>query len=245
MPAAEGGPVAIVTALEEEFDAITGHARDVRFGRDLVADASIGRTEVVIARTGDGAQRAARGAAALCDARRPSALIGAGVAGALSRDLAIGEILVSRRIRDARGEAPASDARLLARAVASGATEATLVTADRPVTSASGRAELLRSLGQPTPSAVDMESAGWARAAAARGIPYIVVRAVSDGAEEELPEYLARCVGEDGSVRRAAALLHALARPATIMTLLRMRSRVVDGTGRVSVFLEKLLDAGA
>jgi len=242
MPAPpEPGPVVIVTALWEEFRTIRRRAPGLRFDRDDRALGSIGDARVVVALTGDGPKRAGRGAAALCEAVRPSALIGAGVAGALSRELSIGQIVAARTIRDVSGEAPPPDERLLARAIAQGAMAGTLVTVDRPVTSASGRAALARSMNGRAAAAVDMESGAWAREAAARGIPYLMLRAVSDAAEEELPEYLGRCVGRDGRVRRQTVVAHALGRPATIPKLLRMRGRVLDGAARLSRFLEELL----
>jgi nucleoside phosphorylase len=237
----ESGPVAIVTALREEFRTIRSRVPGLRFDRDNPEIGSIGRARVVVALTGDGPERAGKGAAALCDAVRPSALIGAGVAGALSLELSIGQILAGRVIRDASGEAPPPDEALLARALAQGAVAGTLVTVDRPVTNASRRAALSLSVNGQVPAAVDMESGAWARAAAARGIPYLMLRAVSDAAEEELPEYLGRCVGGDGRVRRQTVVAHALGRPATIPALLRMRGRVLDGSARLSRFLEELL----
>ena len=74
----------------------------------------------------------------------------------------------------------------------------------------------------------DMESAAWAREAAARGIPYLVVRAVSDAATEELPAFLADAVGTDGSIRRGEVARRAILEPSSWGTLLRMRRRMHD-----------------
>ena len=52
-----------------------------------------------------------------------------------------------------------------------------------------------------------MESAGWARVASARDIPYVVVRAVTDTADEDLPAYLSRCYDPEGGIRRGRVLL--------------------------------------
>ena len=84
-----------------------------------------------------------------------------------------------------------------------GARSGTLVTVDRPLVAAAEKAAWAARIGDGS-AAVDMESAAWARAAAARGIPYIVVRAVSDAADEELPGYLSRCMDADGGIRRSA-----------------------------------------
>lgn len=238
-------PVAVVTAMREEFEAIVGTARGARSGRGRFARARIGRVDVVIAVTGGGSRNAERAAAALCDACRPSALIGAGIAGALSPGLATRALVASRSVRDSSGEVPPPDARLLGQAVAGGIARAgTLVTVGKPVVGSAEKAVLAAAAGDG-PAAVDMESAGWARAAAARGVPYVIVRAISDEAEEDLPDFLAECVGADGSIRRRAVVARALQRPDSWASLLRMRRRTIECSRTLSRFLESLFRGGA
>ena len=225
----ERRPLAIVTALPEELEAIGALARD----------------GLAVGVSGDGPQNAERGAGALCDAVRPAVLIGAGVAGGLSPRLFAGSLVASRRIVDDAGEAPRPDEALLARAVAAGAVAATLLTVSRPVVAASAKVELARTLGADDrdPAAVDMESAAWSRVAAARGIPFLAVRAISDRFDEDLPSYLADCVGADGGVRRRAVVRRALANPSTIPALWRMRRRVDAAVAVLAEFLRTLLAA--
>ena len=235
--------VLIVTALPEERKAILGRAQDLRRDPTTDAQASIGDAMVAIAATGDGAWAAESGAGELCDALRPVALVGAGVAGALSPGLSVGDLVVGRRILDSRGEAPAPDAGFVDRAVRVGAVSGTLLTLERPAVARSEKAALAESLGEDGPGAVDMESAGWARAAAARRIPYLVVRSISDAADEELPAYLARCIGADGRMRRVAVLGYSLVRPGTLRALLRMRKRTQACGDRLASFLERFFTA--
>jgi len=54
--------------------------------------------------------------------------------------------------------------------------------------------------------AIDMESHHVARAAAARGLPFIAVRAISDRADETLPACLADCVDAEGRTKMSAVL---------------------------------------
>lgn len=246
MPARrEEGPVAIVTALPEELAPILRRARGVSAANGRWRRGRLGGADAVFGSTGDGPASGFAGAAALCDAVSPRLLLGAGVAGALSRDLAALELVVGRQIREGAGEAPRPDPRMVERAVSSSAARpATLVTVDRPVTGSAEKRSLAASLGIQGSAAVDMESAAWARAASERGIPFLIARAVSDTAEEELPDYLARCVGGDGRLRRAAVVRSALAHPSTITALARMRGRLRAGAERLSVLLEKLLADG-
>jgi len=218
--------VLIVTAIAEELAAF---AR-----RRLPGD-------VVAAATGEGPRNAARAAAVLCARHRPALLVGAGVAGALSSDLIVGDILVARRVLDSTGWAPPPDEKLVSRASAMpGARSGTLLSVDRPLVTAAEKAEWASKVGE-APAAVDMESAAWARAAAAQGVAYLVVRAVSDDALEELPGYLSRCMDEDGGIRRSAVALRALAQPSTIPTLLQMRRRVRDCADRLAAFVDHFL----
>jgi adenosylhomocysteine nucleosidase len=241
----KAAPIAVVTALKEEFEAVLSRAREARF-RGTFVEARIGTADVALCLTGDGAGQAARAADLLCETVRPTALLGAGIAGALSPDLAIGDVLVSRRIRDSQGDAPVPDARLLAQALENtGARAGTFLTVARPVVLASLKKALLQTLDDAAgPAAADMESSAWARAAASRGIPYLVARAISDRAEEDLPEYLGRCVGPDGGIRRSSVVLRALAQPATIPALLRMRVRVLACAEKLAIFLEDFLSGG-
>jgi len=209
MSAPENGLALVLTAIPEE--------------RSVIARRLSGAAVVVA--TGDGPRRAARGAADAIERHRPKVLFGAGVAGALTPGLAVGDILVSARVLDAGGEAPPPSRKLLeAVLAATGARAGTLLTLDRPAVSAAEKAGLAASTGAP--AACDMESAAWARAAAAAGIPYVVLRAVSDTADEDLPRYLARCMNAGGGISRAAVAMQALRHPATIPDLLRMRRRV-------------------
>lgn len=217
--------ILIVTAIPEELGAFAG--------RTLPPG-------VLVAATGDGPVRAARGAAALCARHRPSLLIGAGVAGALTADLGIGDLVVAHRVVDRDGETPWPNGVLVVQAAAKpGARQGTLVSVDRPVVSAAEKAALAERFGPP-PAAVDMESAAWARAASAAGIPFLIVRIVSDASDEELPGYLSGCMDGEGGIRRSAVALAALTHPRSIPALWRMRARVTDCAGRVAAFVASL-----
>ncbi len=225
----EGRPVAILTALEEERAGI----------RRALPDSP----GIVLTATGDGPRRAASGAARFLERYRPSAVIGAGLGGALTPGLEAGDLVASRRVRFSVGDAATPDARLLERAQAAGAKPATLITVDRPIVSAAAKAALAGTAAGSSadPIVADMESAAWAKEAAARGIPYLVVRAVSDAAGEELPEFLPDSVGPDGSIRRSEVVRRALVRPSSWGTLLRMRRRLHDCSDALGAFLARML----
>jgi len=92
---ADAGPVAILTAIPEELAGI----------RRAVPQSG----KVVLGCTGDGPRRAAAGAATFLERHKPSALIGAGLAGALTPGLSVGELVASRRVRFEVGDVATPD----------------------------------------------------------------------------------------------------------------------------------------
>jgi nucleoside phosphorylase len=222
--------VLVVTAIREELAAF--------------ADKSL-PPGVVVAATGDGPLRAARSVSALFARHRPSLLIGAGVAGGLTGDLGTGDLLVAHRVLDGQGEVtPWPDpVRVVYAAAKPGVRQGTILSVESPLVTAADKAAAAASAGPP-PAAVDMESAAWARTAAAQGVPYLIVRIVTDTAEEELPGYLSRCMDSEGGIRRSSVALSALAHPRSIPTLRRMRRTVLDCADRLASFVTALVAEG-
>jgi len=82
-------------------------------------------------------------------------------------------------------------------------------------------AEKLRLAKTYAASLVDMEAAALARLAAARGIPFYAIKAVSDALDEHLPD-LNPFLAPDGRFRTARFTLYALLRPWYWPALARM-----------------------
>jgi hypothetical protein len=75
-------------------------------------------------------------------------------------------------------------------------------------------------------AAVDLESAAFAAAATARGLPWLILRAISDGASEALPSLLNSCLDEGGAIRRRLLAVRLLGQPSALPQLLSLRQRV-------------------
>ena len=146
----------------------------------------------------------------------PSALVvSAGVCGALSPDLAEGDLVVPETVVGPAG------ARYATAEVAGLRRAGTLVTVDEVVATPVAKARLWVEAGA---LACDMESAvilEWARA---RGIPAAVIRAVSDTAARGVPADLAAVVEPDGRVRTMRAVRAVLARPRAFADALTLRN---------------------
>ena len=235
----------MVTALREELAPLLARSRvegRLRAGRGRFYRLRLGPRPIVAGWTGDGARCAAEGLEDLLSRVPVDALILAGVAGGLSPELAPGELVLAREVRDETGPAPTPDPRWVERALSAvPATAGVLLSARRIAATAERKAELRRRLAGGAPAAVDLETAAWARVAAARGVPYLALRAVSDAAGETLPLDFERWRDRRGRVRRAGVALHALLHPGTIGALLDLRRRVRLCAERLASAVESLL----
>ena len=222
--------VAIVAAMPEELAPLrarlVGPTRAPRNGV-AIERGRLGGREVALAATGDGARNARAGVAALLSAASDvESLIVVGVSGALSPELATADLVVASRVTDEDGEAHDADpARVAAAVQATGARAAVVLSARRIADSAQEKRRLAQQAG-PGPAVVDLESAAYVAAAAAASIPWIVLRAVSDRADENLPALLNRSLDSGGAVNRGRVLRGLLGDPGALPQLLALRKRV-------------------
>lgn len=159
------------------------------------------------------------------DRERPAGpLVLVGVAGGLTAGANVGAAGIVDRVVDPSGR---EVARPLAPAAWPGA-RWTVASADAAVSSPAAKAELARRSGA---SIVDMESAAFARAATARGLPFAIVRGVSDGADDALPDGVERLVDRDGQTRIGEAIRLIARHPTSLgalVTLGRRTQRAMD-----------------
>ena len=88
---------------------------------------------------------------------------------------------------------------------------------------------------------VDLESVSYVAAASEAGIPWLVLRAVSDTAAEALPALLNRCRDEGGAVRRAKVALELMGDPRALPFLLSLRQRIRHCAETLADAIEALL----
>ena len=219
--------VLIVTAMPEERDAFRRHGG---FSRD-----------VAVAATGVGPRNAARAAAALCAEARPAILVGAGVAGALSEDLGVGDIFVARRVLDAAGDAPPPDPQLTARA----SRDAGIAHRDPGLGRAPARHRLRESrLGRKGRRTRGRGHGVGRLGAHGRGSTAFPTSSSGPSATvpaTSFPDIFRDCMDRHGGIRRWQVALHALAQPSTIRVLRSMQRRVEDCTDRLAAFVEHFL----
>ncbi len=238
--------LAIVAALREEVRPLLRRLRTERRQRLHGACFTWGFLSgrpVIVAWTGEGCRCAAAGIEALLSGSRIRGLLVLGMAGGLSPRLEPGGLVVATAVEDKAGRAPSPEREPLKRWLSRhpGATRALLYTAERMLITAREKTELWRRLGEPAVASVDLETAVYARAAGARGIPYLAVRAISDPAEESLPLDFNHFCDRQGRVRRLRVALHALRHPSIGWRLQALGSRMKLCAERLADEAEDLL----
>lgn len=217
----------------------------------------VGGQSVTFGATGDGERNARQGLAALLAARSGDGPVGRllalGVAGGLSPELREGDLVVAERvIPEGRPHEVLVADPAVVRWVAdvTGARPGVIVSAQQIADSVEGKRRLLAlAAGGPATSAssgaavVDLESASYAGAAHHMRLPWIMLRAVSDPADEALPALLNRCRDDGGAVRRGAVARALLTEPAALPVLLTLRRRVRAASEKLAVAVEALLRA--
>ena len=194
--------VLVVTGLRREAKLASGDGRLVVTGG--------GRSDLLRARLRE------------IDPESLRAVISFGVAGALDPALAVGDVVLatsvsggSRRVATDKALAPRWAQELGRTAVAY--RQARLVGVDAPVLDAAAKSRLHAESGA---AAVDMESHVAAEYAAARGLPFGVLRVVSDSASHTLPPVAGRAMRPDGSVDVLAVMAGLARDPAQLAPLL-------------------------
>ncbi|WP_217921738.1 hypothetical protein [Miltoncostaea oceani] len=172
--------------------------------------AGLAGPDVTLHLSGIGAPAAARTARGLPAGLR--AIVSAGFCGALDPALRVGDLVAADVVADeGTGDRFPADPGLLA---AAPGRRGTLVTAVRLARTPADRARL-------DGTAVDLESAALARAAAADGIPFLALRAVTDESRHRLPDF-DRLMDAAGRLTPGAGLVHFVLHPREVPALLRL-----------------------
>jgi nucleoside phosphorylase len=178
---------------------------------------------------GVGGDAVRRWATAIGEQRGPVVL--AGVAGALSTDVRVGEAHVIAEIR-AGDEA-------LARPPLGHEGGAVLAAAEAPVLDPAERRQLAASTGA---GMVDLESAAFARLADERSWRWGIVRGVSDDGTEGLPPLIAGWIDDRGRVRPGRIAVDLLRRPRLVAPMSRLRRQSAEALAAVARSVLDLLD---
>ena len=197
----------------------------------------IGAADVRVLHTGVGENIARHRTAAFLDREQPRLVISSGFAGAVADELEVGDLLVAENF---------SDASLVASAAAAltdcDVHVGRLATASGIVDSPADRAAFAE---QSRAVAVDMETAFIAAACAARGVPMLSLRAISDSAAAPLPAPASVLFDVDRQrTSYGALLLHVMKDPGAISKLVRFASQVATARRSLTRALELVIRGG-
>jgi adenosylhomocysteine nucleosidase len=247
--------------MEEEVSDLRARmigARAVAVAGAHVTVGWIGAGRVALAVTGDGERNARRGLSALLASYPVQRILVVGVAGGLSTELDVGALVAADRvINETDGDVRSADGALVvAAASACGARRGVAVTASRiadtaddkrrllaMAMTAGGESTLVADGGAPLAAVVDLESAGFAAIAGQAGVPWLVLRAVSDTAADSIPPLLNRSRDDGGAVQRGRVAWGLLTNPRALLPLLALRERVRTCAGHLARAVERTVSA--
>ncbi len=215
-------------------------------GRDTAPTAPASARPVLVLQTGmSGAGLGAGGVVGAIRATRPAAILAVGFGGGLAPTLAVGDLVLADPVVDPSVPRYWWPAVGLASTAAAAARRAGLALHTGPVLSVSrveaspaGKAVVA---GRSAALALDMESAGFARAAAEAAVPFLAVRVISDAAGDRLPDEPWRLVTVDGRAPLGRALRYLGRRPGALPGLLRAGLRARRAAATLTAFLGAFL----
>jgi adenosylhomocysteine nucleosidase len=183
---------------------------------------------------------AAAGAARRLLERGAGCLVAFGIAGGLAPTLRPGALVVPDAVGEGARTLPLDGAQVRGRL---GAPAGTLLSVAAPLADPRAKADAAaRGF-----VAVDMESFAVASAAAAAGVPCVVVRAIADPADRRLPRLASVAVGRDGRLRPFAIAVALASRPGEwplVLQLARDARAAEASLGRAAAALADLARQG-
>ncbi len=185
---------------------VVGLAAEARVARRLGGRVAVG---------GGSSRGAAQAARALAQAGA-TGLLSFGLAGGLAPDLAPGALLVPEFVLAADGSRWLTDPDLAGHF---GKREGTVFSADAVLAS---RAEKQQAWSRTGALAIDLESGAVARTSAAFRLPFAVLRAVCDPAQQDLPAAALLALSGAGRIRLFSVLRSLAVSPGQLPQLLRL-----------------------
>ncbi len=234
---ASPGQVAILFALPEEqkpFERVNPDARMFRSSS-----------------SGAGAKNSRHSAALLLGKVEPArnsgcrALLICGFAGGLVDGLTPGTLVIGDSVTDSQVRVLTADSRLLAiaesvRLPGCVAMRGTIYTDNKVLTR---RVEKQGLAQNHDVIAVDMETFAAAEVAQEAGVPWLAIRAVTDGATDDMPFDFNAMTDANGNVSKGRVIASALTHPRQIPALIRLGARSSLAAKNLARFLEAYLQA--
>jgi adenosylhomocysteine nucleosidase len=239
-----------VVAVQQELSAILKRmplAERESAGGFLVHKGIVEGVPVVLAKSGMGSDRARELTRFICRKYTPSSLLIAGFGGGLAENVVPGDLVVADRLIDERAAydnelSPDASLMASARAVTGEGFQVhcgPLVTVPHVVETSERKRLLLQRF--PGALALDMESAGAAAVAEVEGVPWLAVRAITDGVTDDLPLVFERYANIHGETSLPRVIGAVALRPWKIPALIQLGKRAELAAGNLAAFVESYL----
>jgi adenosylhomocysteine nucleosidase len=219
--------IAIIAALEREVRPLVRHWSRRELVHGGVAIPAFERDGVLLICSGIGGEFARRAAVAVFAAEQPRVVVSAGLAGALDSSLKVGQVFQPATVVDLR---------TCARFEALGGS-GVLVSAS----SVLDREAKRRIRGAYGSQAADMEASAVALVAGQHGCPLVVLKAISDNADFDMPP-LDRFIDKRGRIRTARFLADSAIRPRRWMAIARLWRNSARASRELSRALAHLIE---
>ena len=241
-------PLAIVVALDDEIRIVQAKmdvdAR-VHVRPALFTVGTLGAKPIIVARSGIGIPAMEAAAAYLLDHYRPAFCLHVGYCGGSDPQDQPGDLLIASAVVDAQSSTrTAADAQRvlaaeeIARARGLRARAAAVVTVGEIVEEPHEKAFVGT---QHEAAGIDMESAPFVAACNARGVPWLVVRAVLDPLDAALPD-MGDAITEEGATDGFALAEHLLKKPKDLWELPRLQYYANQARQAIATFVEAWIE---
>jgi adenosylhomocysteine nucleosidase len=231
--------IGVIAAIETEAAPLIRSLKNRCRGRtgafDLVSG-DIGDKSVSVVVSGVGGRAAADAAGALIGGNSLDLIVSIGFAGGLVPDFPQGTIVVSHEVAGEAGDRAAFPT-LDGFVVPPPGKGGVVVTSSRFVYATKHKRDLAERLGAV---AVDMESLYVGRVAQEAGVPFLVVRVISDDLSHELPVF-GSFFTKEGRLDLTRAIPYFLRHPGTLIPLVRFMGGLVRHAATLDRYLRRLI----
>ena len=240
-PAPVPADVGIVAALSLEVGVLTDGLKRIRkyqaSALPIIEGEHNGKI-IAIASAGPGRAGARRATELLIAGHRPSWVISAGFAGALSTTLNRNDLALADEIIDTEGnQFPVIRPESLGAEIRHRSGK--LLTVDRLILDSAEKAQLHQNTGADL---VDMESSAVASICGEKRIRFVSVRVVSDDARTDLPPEVAALLVRSGSYRVGAAMRAIWNRPSSLKDFWTLHERALEAADRLAKFVLRCIE---
>jgi len=201
------------------------------------------RDNLLLIETGVGVENVERRLHARLQGAGVGAVLGIGLAGSLSPVLKVSDLVLGQEVLGSSRLTPSPQLLSLAKEVRIEGTAifpGTVLTVNDMVCTAKGKRRLASRVEQPI-ACVDMESWAVARFCTSLQIPFLIVRSISDGFDEDLPLNFSRHRRADGNLDFVRIGASALIRPRSLGGLWRLGRRARLCTRHLAQFVEQMI----